>query len=105
MNKISISNSERYLHWQLGLGDGSHPTNPERARIAVENLVTELEAGSFEVIEIGEDEFHSGEASYGRAMPEDIDSYRWDGPSHYAAFCAYALLSMPEELQKASAGH
>ena len=104
MNKISISYSERYLHWQLGLGDGSHPTNPEQARIAVENLITELEAGSFEVIEIGEDDYHSGETWYGHAMPQDIDSYRWDGPSHYEAFYAYPLFSMPE-LEKASAGH
>ena len=51
MKKIAISYSESYLRWQLGSGDGSHPTNPERARIAVEHLVAELEAGSFEVVE------------------------------------------------------
>jgi acetoin utilization protein AcuC len=60
MNKISISYSERYLNWQLGAGDGSHPTNPERARIAVEHLVAELEADSVEVIE---PEVHEGDRS------------------------------------------
>jgi acetoin utilization protein AcuC len=51
MNKLAIAYCDDYLGWQLGFGDGSHPTNPERARIAVEHLVAELEAGSFEVIE------------------------------------------------------
>ncbi len=58
-----------------------------------------------EDIEIGENEYQSGETWYGHALPEDIDSYRWDGPSHYEAFYAYPLFSMPEELLKTTAGH
>jgi hypothetical protein len=56
-------------------------------------------------IEINEDEYESGETYYGHSLPEDIDSYRWDGPSHYEVFYAYPLFSMPEELQKTTAGH
>jgi acetoin utilization deacetylase AcuC-like enzyme len=51
MNKLAIAYSDDYLGWQLGSGDGSHPTNPERARIAVDLLTQELPAQSFEVIE------------------------------------------------------
>jgi len=56
-------------------------------------------------IEVGEDEYQSGETWYGHALPEDIDSMRYDGPSYYEVFCAYPLFSMPKELQKATAGH
>lgn len=34
--------SPDYLQWQLGSGDGSHPTNPIRAELATEMLVEEL---------------------------------------------------------------
>ncbi len=56
-------------------------------------------------IEFSEDEYESGETYYGHSLPEDIESDRWDGPSHYEFFFAYPLFSMPEELQKATAGH
>ena len=51
MHKLLISYTDGYLKWLLGSGDGSHPTNPERARIAVELITQELPAGGFEVIE------------------------------------------------------
>lgn len=51
MHKLLISYTDSYLGWLLGSGDGSHPTNPERARIAVDLLVQELRAGSFEVMQ------------------------------------------------------
>ena len=38
MNKLHIAYDEIYLDWQLGSGDGSHPTNPIRAKLAVELL-------------------------------------------------------------------
>ena len=38
MNKLHIAYDEIYLDWQLGSGDGSHPTNPMRAKLAVELL-------------------------------------------------------------------
>lgn len=44
MSELLISYSDAYLNWKLGNGDGSHPTNPIRARLAVEMLEAELPA-------------------------------------------------------------
>jgi acetoin utilization protein AcuC len=38
MSKLHIAYDDIYLDWQLGSGDGSHPTNPMRAKLAVELL-------------------------------------------------------------------
>jgi acetoin utilization protein AcuC len=53
MPKLTICYSDAYLNWKLGGGDGKHPTNPIRARLAVQMLEDELpELGvDFEVIE------------------------------------------------------
>jgi acetoin utilization protein AcuC len=51
MRQLAISYSDDYLGWRLGSGDGSHPTKPERAKIAVELLAQELPAGSFQIID------------------------------------------------------
>ncbi len=51
MKKLAIAYSDDYLGWRLGSGDGSHPTKPERAQIAVQLLTQELPSDSFEVIE------------------------------------------------------
>ncbi len=56
-------------------------------------------------IEISEDEYESGETYYGHSLPDEIDSYRWDGPSRYECFFAYPLFSMPEELLETAGGH
>lgn len=42
---LHIAYSPDYLQWQLGTGDGSHPTNPIRAELATEFLVDELGDG------------------------------------------------------------
>ena len=39
---LTIIYSEIYLNWLLGAGDGSHPTNPVRAKIATELLQSAL---------------------------------------------------------------
>lgn len=41
MTKLTISYSDDYLNWKLGSGDGSHPTNAVRAKLATEILVSE----------------------------------------------------------------
>jgi acetoin utilization protein AcuC len=41
-NNLVITHGETYLNWQLGTGDGSHPTNPVRAKLATEKLVAQL---------------------------------------------------------------
>jgi len=38
MSKLHVAYDDVYLDWQLGNGDGSHPTNPVRAKFAVEFL-------------------------------------------------------------------
>lgn len=38
MSKLHVAYDDVYLDWQLGNGDGSHPTNPVRAKLAVELL-------------------------------------------------------------------
>ena len=38
MSKLHIAYDDVYLDWKLGAGDGSHPTNPVRAKLAVELL-------------------------------------------------------------------
>jgi acetoin utilization protein AcuC len=45
MTKLTISYSDDYLNWKLGNGDGRHPTNAERARLATNILVEELGDG------------------------------------------------------------
>lgn len=42
-NALHIAYSPEYLTWQLGAGDGSHPTNPMRAKLATEFLTAEVE--------------------------------------------------------------
>lgn len=39
---LTIAYTDQYMNWQLGSGDGSHPTNPVRAKIAVQMLKEEL---------------------------------------------------------------
>ncbi len=39
-----VSYGPIFLDWKLGAGDGSHPTNPIRAKIAVEKLVERLKS-------------------------------------------------------------
>lgn len=36
---LAIAYSDSYLNWKLGAGDGSHPTNPVRAKLATEKLL------------------------------------------------------------------
>lgn len=58
MTKLTIAYSDDYLNWKLGSGDGSHPTNPIRAKLAVDLLKDELDTEAFEIIE---PEFREGD--------------------------------------------
>lgn len=40
---LAIIYSDLYLNWLLGAGDGTHPTNPVRAKLAMELLINALE--------------------------------------------------------------
>ena len=50
-DKLHIAYGDDYLKWQLGNGDGTHPTKPIRAKLATEYLVNELGADNVVVIE------------------------------------------------------
>ena len=47
---LTIGYSEKYLNWRLGVVNGSHPTDPVRARIATDLLVKSL-GGKVQVVE------------------------------------------------------
>lgn len=38
MKNLCVIYSDQYIDWQIGAGDGSHPTNPIRAKLALEKL-------------------------------------------------------------------
>lgn len=88
MTKLSISYSDAYLNWKLGSGDGSHPTNPVRAQLAVQILEDELPASGidFEIIAPtfeGDDrekllEIHG--APYVSLVLDDYVCSEWIGP-------------------------
>ena len=89
MTKLTIAYDDAYLNWKLGSGDGSHPTNPIRAKIAVDILKDELpELGvDFEIIKPTfepEDrerllEVHS--KGYVSEVLDKGESYEWSGKS------------------------
>ena len=49
--KLTVAYGDNYLNWNLGSGDGSHPTQPIRAKIATDYIVDELGADNVEIIE------------------------------------------------------
>lgn len=42
MSKLHVAYDDIYLKWKLGSADGSHPTNPVRAKLATELLTEEF---------------------------------------------------------------
>jgi acetoin utilization protein AcuC len=84
---ILISYSDAYLNWKLGSGDGSHPTNPVRAKIAVDILKSELPDFEIEIIEPTfepEDRERLLDVHSALHVSDVLDkglSYEWDGKS------------------------
>jgi acetoin utilization protein AcuC len=86
MKKLTVAYSDDYLNWRLGSGDGSHPTNPIRAKNTIDLLKSELEEGiDFEIIE---PEFRTGdrkkiESIHNKTYVSDVidsgKSYDWNG--------------------------
>lgn len=88
MKKLTVAYSDDYLNWQLGSGDGSHPTNPIRAKLAVDFLKAEMEEGvDFEIIEpnfIAGDREKLESIHTEQFVSEVLDfgvSHDWDGKS------------------------
>lgn len=50
-NKLQIAYSDDYLNWKLGNGDGRHPTNAVRAKIAKDALIYRLGQENVQIIE------------------------------------------------------
>jgi acetoin utilization protein AcuC len=97
-NQLAIVYSDLYLNWLLGRGDGSHPTNPIRAKNALTLLVNAL--GSKAVIVDPVDE--TKEASDMEALKATHDSAfikavlegksgEWDGTKPIMGQTAYAM--------------
>lgn len=42
MTKLSVAYTDQYLNWQLGSGDGTHPTNPIRAKLATDIIEQQI---------------------------------------------------------------
>lgn len=97
-NQLAIVYSDLYLNWLLGPGDGSHPTNPIRAKNALRLLIEAL--GSKAVIVDPVDE--SKEASDMKALEATHDSAfiksvlagdcgQWDGTKPVMGQTAFAM--------------
>lgn len=99
MNKstpLTIAYDDAYLNWKLGSGDGSHPTNPVRAKIAVDILKDELPELGVEY-SIIEPTFEPGDRErllevhskgYVSEVLDNGESYEWAGRSELNAATA-----------------
>lgn len=97
MRNLMVAYSDDYLNWKLGSGDGSHPTNPMRAKLAVSLLEQEL--GSLNIIEptYTEKDRESLESIHSPYyVSEVLDrglSWEWDGPNLTNATTAAQMFS------------
>jgi acetoin utilization deacetylase AcuC-like enzyme len=98
MTKLQITYSDDYLKWNLGSGDGSHPTKPIRAKIATELLVDALgdsvdvitptvDAGDRERVESVHD------ADYVSEVLDKYESWDWTGKSQDNAETALKMFA------------
>ena len=94
-----VEYGEIYLDWLLGAGDGSHPTKPIRAKIAVEKLVERLKGSivvhdpalnaDFEADKAELAKIH-GEAHIHGAIDDYVDSL-WSGSRESMAKAGLAM--------------
>jgi acetoin utilization protein AcuC len=97
-NQLAIVYSDLYLNWLLGRGDGSHPTNPIRAKNALTLLVKAL--GSKAVIVDPVDEVKEASDMKALLSTHDADyiktvlegrSGEWDGTKPIMGQTAYGM--------------
>jgi len=85
-DKLHIAYSDDYLKWNLGTGDGSHPTRPIRAKLATEHLV-DMFGDDVNIIEPTVDKKDRARLEFihdKRYVAEVLDKYKawdWDGVS------------------------
>lgn len=96
---LTIAYSDIYLDWKLGAGDGSHPTNPVRAKLATEKLVARLgdavrvmEPAPAETAEADEKhlELVHSEAHIHAALHNYVDP-QWTGANKEVAMAGFAM--------------
>ena len=103
-HKLTVVYDDIYLNWQLGAGDGSHPTNPVRAKLATELLgerfAAEQNSGAFEVVSplaIETDEVIAAIKSIHDAKYVDVtvagDSSEWWGNNPQVAEAGVAMFA------------
>ena len=97
MQQLLITYDDVYLDWLLGAGDGSHPTNPVRAKLATALLVERLGERAKVIHPQPADKVESDKASMLLVHDSDYiertlsgSNYEWSGhkPSVAAAGCA-----------------
>jgi acetoin utilization protein AcuC len=96
---LVIAYSDTYLDWKLGAGDGTHPTNPVRAKLASEKLVAKFKndavvidptpEGTFEVDRKALELVHSEEHIHA-ALDNFVDP-QWSGSNQKVAEAGFAM--------------
>lgn len=101
MKELLVAYDDVYLDWNLGNGDGSHPTNPIRAKHATERLVGRLG----ELVEVVSPIANSFDQRSRRALEEAASaqhiqqvlelyqSTNWVGSSKSNALTAFAMFA------------
>lgn len=97
-DKLTIAYSDDYLNWKLGSGDGSHPTNAIRAKLATEMLVDgyaeEVEVIAPEVREGDREKVESiHDASYVAKVVDAGLSNDWYGVNKVNGYTALQMFS------------
>ena len=95
---LLVTYGDIYLGWKLGSGDGGHPTNPVRAKLATEKLVERIEGVRVEEPISADTEARVRDALAQAATPEHIHavvnnyvSGEWYGPNPENARVAVAM--------------
>ena len=96
--KLAVIYSDLYLNWLLGKGDGSHPTNPVRAKFATQLLTDSLGSDVVIVDPVDEAKADSDmaalkathDANYIKSVLSG-DSAEWSGTKPIMGETAYAM--------------
>ena len=96
--KLAVIYSDRYLNWLLGKGDGSHPTNPVRAKFATQLLSDSLGSNVVTVDPVDEaketSDMEALKATHDANYIESVlagDSAEWSGTRPIMGETAYVM--------------
>jgi acetoin utilization protein AcuC len=97
-DKLYVAYSDDYLYWNLGGGDGNHPTRPVRAKYATEHLLNEL-GDSVEIVAPvvkKQDRKYLSTIHTRKHIDDTIDrglSYEWAGVHKVNGYTALQMFS------------